>query len=243
MSSSSLCYLVLQGRLLEDPIRQQEVDCFAHALGCDSSQFTALDLVRDRPAIEQVAAFDMILIGGSGEYSIAGEEDWVEGVLDTMRGIYDRRIPTFASCWGFQAMARALGGTVVTDPDYAELGTYPLQLTAQGLADPVFGSCLSPLLAQLGHQDIVTSLPTDAVLLASSELVENQAYCFTDRPIYCTQFHPELNRDDLMQRVQVYPEYIERIAGLPAERFSELLKESTETEAILKRFVKLVFDD
>jgi GMP synthase (glutamine-hydrolysing) len=236
MSSSSLCYLVLQGRLLEDPIRQQEVDCFAHALGCDSSQFTALDLVRDRPAIEQVAAFDMILIGGSGEYSIAGEEDWVEGVLDTMRGIYDRRIPTFASCWGFQAMARALGGTVVTDPDYAELGTYPLQLTAQGLADPVFGSCLSPLLAQLGHQDIVTSLPTDAVLLASSELVENQAYCFTDRPIYCTQFHPELTHDHFIDHCRAYPQYVDQISELPLDEFIESVQDTPQARQLLQRF-------
>jgi GMP synthase (glutamine-hydrolysing) len=236
MSSSSLRYLVLQGRLLEDPIRQQEVNCFAHALGCDSSRFTALDLVRDRPAIEQVAAFDMILIGGSGEYSIAGEEDWVEGVLDTMRGIYDRRIPTFASCWGFQAMARALGGTVVTDPDYAELGTYPLQLTAQGLADPVFGSCLSPLLAQLGHQDIVTSLPTDAVLLASSELVENQAYCFTDRPIYCTQFHPELTHDHFVDRCRAYPQYVDQISGLPLDEFIESVQETPQAGQLLQRF-------
>jgi GMP synthase (glutamine-hydrolysing) len=236
MSSSSLRYLVLQGRLLEDPIRQQEVDCFAHALDSDSSQFTALDLVRDRPAIKQVAAFDMILIGGSGEYSIAGEEDWVEDVLDTMRGIYDRRIPTFASCWGFQAMARALGGTVVTDPDYAELGTYPLQLTAQGLADPVFGSCLSPLLVQLGHQDIVTSLPTDAVLLASSELVENQAYCFTDRPIYCTQFHPELTHDHFVDHCRAYPQYVDQISGLPLDEFIESVQDTPQAGQLLQRF-------
>jgi GMP synthase (glutamine-hydrolysing) len=41
--------------------------------------------------------------------------------------------------------------------------------------------------------------------------------------------------------VQTYPQYIERIAGLPPERFPEMIRETPETEALLKRFVRLVF--
>ncbi len=237
MSSRSPRYLLLQGRLLEDPMRLQEIDCFAHALGCDETDLTALDLLRDRPSLDQVATFDLVLIGGSGEYSIAGEEDWVEYVLEMMHELSDRRIPTFGSCWGFQIIARALGGTVVTDPLRAELGTLPLTLTEEARRDPVFGDCGTPLLAQLGHQDIVTSLPEGAVLLASSEQVEIEAFCFTDRPIYCTQFHPELRRNDFLERCRTYPHYVETIAGVPVDEFIETLRDTPDAHQLIRRFV------
>ena len=35
--------------------------------------------------------------------------------------------------------------------------------------------------------------------------------------------------------------YVERIAGLPPERFGEMIEETPQTEALLKRFVGLVF--
>ncbi len=240
MSSTTPRYLLLQGRLLEDPMRLQEIRCFARALECDETQITALDLLRDRPSLDQVGAFDVVLIGGSGAYSIAGEEDWVEYVLEMMRGLHDRRIPSFGSCWGFQVMARALGGTVVSDPQRAELGTIPLELTDAALGDPVFGGCTNPLLAQQGHQDIVTALPPDAVLLASSIRVINEAFCFTDRPIYCTQFHPELRREDFVERCHAYPEYVDRIAGLPLDEFIETVQETPQAHRLIRRFVEHV---
>ncbi|MDP7204810.1 MAG: hypothetical protein QGH11_04535, partial [Pirellulaceae bacterium] len=73
MSSTTPRYLLLQGRLLEDPMRLQEIRCFARALECDKTEITALDLLRDRPSLDQVGAFDVVLIGGSGAYSIAGK--------------------------------------------------------------------------------------------------------------------------------------------------------------------------
>jgi GMP synthase (glutamine-hydrolysing) len=237
MPSTGPRYLLLQGRLLEDPMRIQEIRCFTHALGCDEARITPLDLLRDRPSIDQLEAFDVVFIGGSGAYSIAGEEDWVEYVLETMRGLFDRQIPTFGSCWGFQVMARALGGTVVTDPERAELGTIPLTLTDAALQDPVFGGCTTPLLAQQGHQDIVTTLPPGAVLLASSRQVVNEAFCFTDRPIYCTQFHPELRRGDFLERCHAYPQYVNEIAGLPLDEFIKTVQETPQAHQLIRRFV------
>jgi GMP synthase (glutamine-hydrolysing) len=158
-----------------------------------------------------------------------------------LRLVFEARQPTFASCWGFQALARALGGRVVKDLSHAEVGTHELCLTAEGLADPVFGPLGRRFEAQMGHEDRVVELPPGAVRLAFSQLVENQAYRFDDRPVYCTQFHPELNCHDLLLRVKTYPEYVERIAGLPPERFHELLRDTPGTEALLKRFVMHVF--
>lgn len=234
-------YLLLQVRNADDPMRQHEVECFARALETRAEMIRVFDLLTNELSRREFAATDMFLLGGSGHYSAAGEGPWLERALETLRDVHSSGKPVFASCWGFQALARALGGRVVKDLAHAEVGTHALTLTPAGKDDPVFGPLNEFFYGQMGHEDHVIELPPGTTLLASSQKVVNQAYRFDDAPIYCTQFHPELNCNDLLLRVQTYPEYIHRIAGLPPERFPEMIKDTPETEFLLKRFVALVF--
>ena len=233
-----LRFLLLQTRNADDPMRHHEVASFARALEADEDQIEILDLLSHSLETRHLKDVDMLLLGGSGHYSAAGEGHWLDRALDSLRLVYDVRMPTFASCWGFQAMARAMGGEVVHDLEHAEIGTRQLALTEAGRNDPIFAPLGDTFFGQMGHEDVVTKLPRKALLLASSGRVENQAYCFPDRPIYCTQFHPELNCGDLVERVVNYPEYIRKIAGMEPDRFAEMIHETPETEALLKRFVK-----
>ncbi len=235
-------YLLLQVRNPDDPMRMQEVRCFARALSTTTDRIDVADLLHGGPAPQQLAAADVLLLGGSGHYSATGAGDWLNRTFDLLRDLYAEQRPTFASCWGFQAMARVLGGRVVKDLSRAEVGTHRLFLTPEGHEDPVFGPLGTTFSGQMGHEDCVSELPADAVLLASSDKVVNQAYRLSGAPIYCTQFHPELNCDDLLQRVKQYPEYVERIAGVPAVHFREMISDSRATEALLLRFVRLVLE-
>ncbi len=236
----SVQYLLLQVRNAHDPMRQQEVRCFARALGCDLSQIRVWDLISGIPSQTLLDSVDVVLLGGSGDYSVAEGGPWLSEALEGMRELYTCDKPTFASCWGFQAMARALGGSVVTDLSRAELGTHLLYVTREGQHDPVFGPLGDAFLAQMGHQDIVVELPPGAVLLASSERVANQAFCFPNKPIYCTQFHPELRRNDLVERLKAYPQYVELIAGTSIAEFAETCRDTPEAEALLPRFIQHV---
>lgn len=234
-------YLLLQVRNPEDPMRGHEVNSFARVLNTTRERIGVLDLLTEDLSDATFESTDMFLLGGSGHYSAAGEGVWLERSLEIMRRLRHAEKPVFASCWGFQAMARALGGRVEKDLSRAEVGTHHLFLTPAGRDDPLFGPLGESFGGQMGHEDCVMELPEGATLLASSKRHEMQAYRFDGAPIYCTQFHPELNHADLLLRVQTYPEYIERIAGLPAERFTELLRDTPETEGLLRRFVELVF--
>lgn len=236
-----LKFLLLQVRNQGDPMRDQEVASFQRALGCKDHQVEPWDLLAGAPNQHDLERFDLILLGGSGHYSATSNDPWIEPILDCLRELHQQAKPTFASCWGFQAMARALGGSVIHDLSRAELGTHWLRLTVAGKHDPVFAPLGELFGGQMGHEDRVEQLPADAILLASTDMVENQAYRFADKPIYCTQFHPELNLADLTDRVQQYPEYIQRICGMPVERFNELLEDTPETEKLLPRFVQSVF--
>ena len=218
----------------------QEVRCFARALACDLAQIEVFDLLSGAPRKAALARADVVLLGGSGDYSVARGGPWLAGALGAMATLHDESKPTFASCWGFQAMARALGGEVVTDHDRAEVGTAWLHLTEQGRADPVFGALGDRFQVLIGHEDIVTELPPGATLLASSDKVENQAFRFDGKPIYCTQFHPELSRADIVQRLAAYPSYLPLANASSLEEFERMTPETPHAQAILTRFLDLV---
>lgn len=238
MTEAMTKFLLLQARNADDPMLTQEVTCFAKALQCSEDQIDTFDLISGCPSIDQFKPYDMVLLGGSGDYSVAEGGDWLPPALEAMRELYDLSKPTFASCWGFQAMAKALGGEVVTDMSRAELGTVEVFLTEEGKKDPLFGPLGDRFLAPMGHQDCVTRLPEDAILLASSEKVENQAFKIKDKPIYCTQFHPELDRESLKERLIAYPEYIAAISGLSVNEFAAQCGDTASCSTMLPRFVR-----
>jgi GMP synthase (glutamine-hydrolysing) len=233
-------FLLLQVRDADDPMLRQEVGCFARALRVDQAQIEVHDLLSGAPSDDQLHEVDFVLLGGSGNYSVAEGGPWLEPALAAMRHLVEIGKPTFASCWGFQAMARALGGEVITDTNRAELGSVEVFLTDAGRQDPLFGPLGGRFLAPMGHQDCVVQLPAGATLLASSAKVQNQAFRIAGKPIYCTQFHPELNRAELWQRVDAYPQYVRKISGLPLAEFKQACVETVETSKLLRRFVEQV---
>jgi GMP synthase (glutamine-hydrolysing) len=246
---ATLRYLLLQTRNADDPMSAQEVRCFARALECEPADIAVFDLLSELPTAAKLQQADMILLGGSGHYSAASspiesgaadraqpQNEWLERVFDSLRELHRLSKPTFASCWGFQAMARALGGECVNDLPNAELGTIELELTEAGSDDPVFSQLPQSFTAQAGHEDHVIALPAEAVLLASSAQVPEQAFRFVGRPIYCTQFHPELDRTSMLERVVAYPEYVERIAQMPYDNFVHAVRETPEANSLLKKF-------
>jgi len=236
-------FLLLQVRNPGDPMAAQEVLCFARSLPCTSSNIEVFDLLSGAPSTLALKRTDVVLIGGSGEHSVVRGGPWLSRALDTMTELYAKSRPTFASCWGFQAMAQALGGTVVTDRDRAEVGTAWVELTHDGEADPVFGPLGKRFRVPIGHEDVVTKIPKSARLLASSDLVENQAFVFLDKPIYATQFHPELNRADLVARLTKYTEYLPLTGHKSIKEFEDNTPETPESESILPRFLKEVLGD
>ncbi len=235
--STAARVLLLQIRDAADPMRSQEVRCFQEALGLASGQLTTFDLT-GRTVLKQdrLKHVRFVVIGGSGNYSVAEGGPWWNTAAESLQRLADSDVPVFASCWGFQAIARVLGGEVRTDLSRAEVGTISVRLTDAARQDPVFSALPDSFPVQAGHQDVVHRLPDAAVRLAGSELVRNQAMKITDRPIYGTQFHPELTRSALIERIRAYPQYIERIAGIPFDEFVTRCRDTPESASLLQRF-------
>ena len=233
---------LLQIRNLEDPMRASEVAAFSESVGCPPERIKIANLIHDPPKPEHLNIADLVLIGGAGDYSVPGGGTWLNQALDTLYDLYAKRKPVFASCWGFQAMAAALGGSVVTDPKLAELGTLPLSLTEEGKKDPVFRDLGAAFRAHVGHHDTVVRLPKGAVRLASTPLVANHAFLMPDAPLYCTQFHPELKRDLLIQRLVTYPEYTQRILNVTVDELLPTLQETPKSNQLIRKFIRHIFE-
>ena len=234
-----LRYLLMQMRNGDDPMRQHEIDCFARILGVSSERIDVFDLLGPPVRAADLDRVDVVLLGGSGDYSAVRGGDWLERVLEGLRRVHGSGRPTFCSCWGFQAMARAMGGEVVHDIANAEIGTYRVHVTEAGQRDPVFAPLGPTFLAQMGHEDRVSDLPPGATLLASSDKVLHQAYRFDDAPVYCTQFHPELAAADLLLRFKSYPHYLEQVAQVTADELEQQLRETPESEALVRQFIQV----
>ena len=234
-------YLLFQIRKPDDPMARHEIECFSKALDCLPEHISIVDLLTETPSTGQLDAADVLLIGGSGDYSTTGDAPWLDATYDLLRSIHEQQRPMFGSCWGFQALAKALGGEVIHDMKLAELGTPEIELTAEGLADPVFGPLGDRFRVPVGHEDSVVRLPDNCTLLGKSNKANHILKC-NDRPIYATQFHPELDRDGLVERIRVYPRYVEKIWNTTFDEFAHQCVETPKMKEILPRFLQLVLD-
>lgn len=184
---------------------------------------------------------DVLLVGGSGQYSVLDEDPPIRALIDFMAQVAEEGPPMFASCFGFQALVLGLGGEVITDEPNAEVGTYWLERSQEAGADPLFAALPARFRAQLGHKDRATRLPASTLHLAASERAPFQALRVRGRPVYATQFHPELDWQDNRSRFLRYmPEYGKVFGEAVAQERLDSHAPSPEANALLGRFVDQV---
>jgi GMP synthase (glutamine-hydrolysing) len=120
-------------------------------------------------------------------------------------------LPFFGVCLGVQLLASSLGARVYRGA-VPEVGLLPVDVTAAGRDDPVFGDLPNDLVTLQWHGDTF-DLPEGATLLASSPAYPNQAFRYANA--YGVQFHLEIS--DAMARewatVPAYAASLERTLG------------------------------
>lgn len=230
--------LLVQVRNTED-IEVQEQQCFLERTQLHPEQLHCINLARSELHADLSEDYDVLFIGGAGEYSAVEDYDWMPSALSLIRDAADLSFPVFGSCWGHQLIARALGGTVVRDLARAELGCLPVYLTEQGKVDPLFASYPARFYANMGHHDRVTHLPHGSIELATGSDQPNEAFRIEGKPIYGTQFHSELNATREEERLLRYrPYYRDELPDDDVfDRVVRSLKETTEVDHLMYDFL------
>jgi GMP synthase (glutamine-hydrolysing) len=135
--------------------------------------------------------------------------------------LFEVGVPVFGICYGFQAMARTLGGRV-EHTGQREFGGTPLTVTDAA------GTLLADLPAVqtvwMSHGDCVTEAPDGFTVTASSPRAPVAAFEDVARRRAGVQFHPEVAHTQLGQRV--LERFLYDIAGLaPTWTSDEIIEE------------------
>lgn len=234
--------LLLQIRNADDPMREHEYECFLRAARLEREQLHSVDAVEEEFVELNVDEHDALMIGGSGDYSIVhSDAPFFEPLRRFLRDLVERDYPVFASCFGFQTIADALGGEVITDLPRMEVGGFPLELLEAGRRDPLFSLLSDKFLAQFGHKDRLAKLPQGAIPLVRGEHIACQAFRLEGKRIWATQFHPELSGSENRHR---YMSYIDRYShDNPDPDVMSRFVDSPEPELLLQRFLRFLEND
>jgi GMP synthase (glutamine-hydrolysing) len=209
----------------------------------DIEQIVPFDLLSSTLSFAEIRKYEALMIGGSGDFYVSkGNLPGYEDVLQILREVVDVGHPTFASCFGFQLLVAALEGEISYDESTMEVGTYRLTLTEAGKNDELFSRLPQKFLAQLGHKDRVEVIPPAVLNLATSANSPSQSIRVPGKPIWATQFHPELSAEENLRR---FRQYISGYASMmKPEEIEETLarfEDSPETDSLIPGFLELVF--
>ena len=105
----------------------------------------------------------------------ADDHPWLVAERDLLAGAVRAGLAVLGVCLGAQQLARALGAEVRRGDAGDEVGPGEVELTSEGLADPVLGPAGSPLPCVHWHGDTF-SLPVAAAHLAASGRYAHQAF-------------------------------------------------------------------
>lgn len=149
-----------------------------------------------------------------------------------------RGIPYLGACYGVGTLGTKIGAVV--GPEFGEeAAAIDVTLTAAGRTDPLLAGLPDVFAAYVGHKEAITTLPPDAVVLATGAACPVQMFR-VGANAYATQFHPELTRDAYVQRLEAYAGH----GYYPPEQAEQVLATARASDApvpprILRRFVEL----
>jgi len=154
------------------------------------------------PVEEMLARNPKAIILSGGPSSV-----YAEGAPDLDTTMFTAGVPVFGMCYGFQLMARGLGGEV------AHTGAREYGRTPVVVSEP--GTLLAEVPAQhsvwMSHGDSVTAAPDGFTVLASTEVTPVAAFENLERRLAGVQWHPEVMHTQHGQKVLEH--FLHQIAG------------------------------
>ncbi|NNC76978.1 MAG: type 1 glutamine amidotransferase [Woeseiaceae bacterium] len=153
-----------------------------------------------RPELDKYEA--LIVLGGPMNSDQIDSYPNLVTEVEIIREALDREMSVLGICLGAQLLAKALGGSVSRNR-WREIGWYDVELTDEGIADPVLCTFNHKQRVFQWHEDGI-ELPDGVTRLAGSPLSTVQAFRFGEHA-YGFQFHLEVDAS-LIERWLTVPE-------------------------------------
>ena len=163
------------------------------------------EVVAHTVTVEEIKARDpqaIVLSGGPASV-------YADGAPQLDPALFDLGIPVFGICYGFQAMAQALGGTVARTGT-SEYGRTDLNVLGGQLHSGLPG--IQPV--WMSHGDAVTDAPAGFEVVATSPGAPVAAFEDRSRKLAGVQYHPEVIHSPHGQ--QVLSRFLHEFAGIGA---------------------------
>ncbi len=180
----------------------------------------------------------LILLGGGMLPDADVESPWLPAERELLRGAQDR-VPVLGICLGAQLLAHTFGGEVKGQYGLPEKGVTDLTVLPSAVDDPLLAGLPATVRGIESHQDQITRLPDDAVLLMSSERCPHQMLRIGRS--WGVQFHPEVAADrvrrwdgDRLRSMGFSPEAVVAEADVRADELERTWSE------VFGRFLDLV---
>ena len=175
--------------------RVREANCFSEVV---PHSMPVADMLAREPAA-------LILSGGPSSV-------YEEGAPSLDPALLDAGVPVFGMCYGFQAMAQALGGTV-EKTGLSEFGGTPAQVL--DTSSTLFNGQPSEQSVWMSHGDSVSEAPEGMTVTATTSGAPVAGFEDDRRRLYGVQWHPEVLHSTFGQ--QVLENFLIRGAGLSGE--------------------------
>ena len=165
------------------------------------------EIVPHTATVAEMLARDPVAIVLSGGPSSV----YAEGAPSVDPALFTAGVPVFGICYGFQAMAQALGGTVERT-GLSEFGGTPLRAAGESV---LLAGLPEEQSVWMSHGDSVTSAPPGFTVTATSPGAPVAAMEDVSRRLAGVQFHPEVVHSEHGQRI--LERFLREIAGCPAD--------------------------
>lgn len=178
--------------------------------------------VKDGDFPDDIGRFDGVIITGSPA-SIRDGAPWMARLEALIAEMVERRLPLFGACFGHQAIARALGGTVGPNPGGWNFGHATTNILAE---TPWTKGETGAIGLYTAHSEQVTEPPRGAVIVAGSPQCPVGGMRIGDT-VFTTQYHPEMSAGFIAELLE---EEAGHLGPDVAAKARLSLKEKAETE-------------
>ncbi len=155
------------------------------------------------PSGAALADYDGLAWSGSSLTIYSGGVD-VAAQIAFARAAFSAGVPQFGSCWAAQIAVVAAGGACAKNPKGREMFiARKIRLTEAGRGHPMYAGKKDVFDGWISHDDEITHLPPNAVLLATNDFTRVQAVAVTHEggTFWGLQYHPEYDVHEMARLV------------------------------------------